>query len=143
MARAVPNTGVVTKLIFIGALLLSACSRDSAPASSTEPAAVSTQPAAVSALPAGMSRVTDPSQVCMVNDQFMGRSQIPVQVEGSTYFGCCPACKDKLEKQPAMRTAQDPVTGEPVDKAKAVIVQDGEGKVLYFASEDTLKRFRG
>ena len=93
--------------------------------------------------PAGLSRVTDPSQVCMVNDLFMGRAQIPVVVEGRTYYGCCPDCKAKLENQPAVRTAQDPVTGEAVDKAKAVIVQDGSGKVLYFASEDTLRRYHG
>lgn len=79
----------------------------------------------------------------MVNDQFMGRAQIPVVVEGRTYYGCCPACKEKLEKQPAARTASDPVTGQPVDKAKAVIVQDGLGKVLYFASEETLRLFHG
>jgi len=29
------------------------------------------------------------------------------------------------------------------DKAKAIIVQDATGKVLYFASEDTLRRYRG
>jgi YHS domain-containing protein len=128
----------VTKLILLGALILSACSRDSAPASSSEPPA-----AAAVQLPAGMSRVTDASQVCMVNDQFMGAPQIPVQVEGRTYFGCCAMCKEKLEKQTAARTAQDPVTGEPVDKASAVIVKDASGKVLYFASEATLRRYRG
>ena len=48
-----------------------------------------------------------------------------------------------LEKLPETRRARDPVTGEPVDKAKAVIVQDPAGKVLYFASEDTLRRYRG
>lgn len=111
------------------------CSRTSAPPQA-EP-----QPAEV--LPAGLSRVSDASQVCMVNDLFMGRPQIAVVVEGRTYYGCCPACKDKLEKQPAARTALDPVTGESVDKAKAVIVQDGSGKVLYFASEDTLRRYHG
>lgn len=79
----------------------------------------------------------------MVNDQFMGRTQIPVLVDGRTYYGCCAACKDKLEKQPSVRTARDPVTGEDVDKAKAVIVQDASGKVLYFASEATLRRYRG
>lgn len=79
----------------------------------------------------------------MINDQFMGRAQIPVVVGGRTYYGCCPACKDKLENQPAARTALDPVTGEQVDKAGAVIVQDPAGKVLYFASEDTLRRYRG
>ena len=100
------------------------------------------QPPATAVAPAGLSRVTDPSQVCMVNDLFMGRRQIPVIVEGRTYYGCCPACKEKLEKQPAVRNARDPVTGEEVDKARAVIVQDGSGKVLYFASEDTFRRYR-
>jgi len=90
-----------------------------------------------------MTRVSDASQVCMVNDQFMGKPQIPVEVEGRTYYGCCAMCKDKLNQQPEARIAQDPVTGEPVDKSKAVIIQDASGKVRYFASEDTLRRFRG
>jgi YHS domain-containing protein len=128
----------VTKLLFVGALIFAGCSRDSAPASSTE-----TTAPAVAALPAGMSRVTNASEVCMVNDEYMGKPQIPVEVEGRTYFGCCAMCKEKLENQPAARTAQDPVTGEAVDKAKAVIVKDASGKVLYFASEETLRRFRG
>ena len=79
----------------------------------------------------------------MVNDQFMGKPQIPVQVEGRTYYGCCPMCKERLEKQPAIRTATDPVTGEQVDKARAVMVQDAGGKIHYFASEATLQRYRG
>lgn len=79
----------------------------------------------------------------MVNDQFMGRPQIPVDVGGRTYYGCCAMCKDKLNNQPESRTAFDPVTNQQVDKASAVIVQDRAGKVLYFASEDTLRRFRG
>lgn len=79
----------------------------------------------------------------MVTNQFMGRPQIPVEVEGRIYYGCCATCKGKLEHLPEARTAQDPVTGEPVDKAAAVIVQDAAGRVLYFASEDTLRRYRG
>lgn len=79
----------------------------------------------------------------MVNDMFMGRAQIPVEVDGRTYYGCCPDCKRKLEDQPTTRVARDPVTGEQVDKAKAVIVHDASGKVLYFASEQTLQRYRG
>jgi YHS domain-containing protein len=127
----------MTKLVvlLVSALSLAACSRDTSPPSTSSSSA--------SVLPAGMSRVSDPSQVCMVNDQFMGKPQIPVEVEGRTYFGCCAMCKDKLTKQPESRTAQDPVTGEPVDKAKAIIVQDSDGRVKYFASEDTLRRFRG
>lgn len=79
----------------------------------------------------------------MINDQFMGRPQIPVLIDGRTYYGCCPACKETLEKRPEARMALDPVTQEPVDKAKAVIVKDATGKVLYFASEETLRRFHG
>lgn len=117
---------------------VAACTQQSSP--SAQP---TEQPSAVATLPAGMTRVADPSQVCMVNDQFMGKPQIPVEVAGRTYYGCCAMCKDKLNQQPAARTAQDPVTGEPVDKASAVIIQDSSGKVMYFASEDTLRRFRG
>ena len=73
----------------------------------------------------------------------MGKPQIPVEVEGRTYFGCSAMCNEKLEKQFEARTAQDPVTGESVDMAKAVIVKDASGKVRYFAREDTLNRFRG
>jgi YHS domain-containing protein len=113
----------------------------SAPSSSASSVTAPTSTAA--ALPAGMSRVADSSQVCMVNDQFMGKPQSPTEVEGRTYYGCCAMCKEKLEKQREMRVARDPVTGEEVDKAKAVIVQDARGKVLYFASEDTLRKYRG
>jgi YHS domain-containing protein len=52
-------------------------------------------------------------------------------------------CKDRLGSDPAARTAKDPVTGENVDKSTAVIIQDSTGKVMYFASEDTLRRYRG
>ncbi|HEY5922596.1 MAG TPA: hypothetical protein VIV11_13035 [Kofleriaceae bacterium] len=121
-------------ILFLGAV---ACDRGS-----TAAAPEVTQPT-LAVLPAGMIRVTDASQVCMVNDQFMGRAQIPVDVEGRTYFGCCAMCKDKLTQQPGIRTARDPVTGENVDKATAVIVQDASGKVMYFTSEDTLRRYRG
>lgn len=124
---------LILSVLLIG---LVACSR-----SDDRPRQAPSPPIAVA--PAGLARVADPSQVCMVNDLFMGRAQIPVMVEGRTYYGCCPDCKAKLENQPAVRTAHDPVTGEAVDKAKAVIVQDASGKVLYFASEDTLRRYQG
>ena len=44
----------------------------------------------------------------MVNDQFMGRAQIAVVVEGKTYFGCCPACKEKLEMQASLPHREGP-----------------------------------
>jgi YHS domain-containing protein len=90
---------------------------------------------------AALTRVADPSLVCMVNDQFMGKPQIPTEVGGKTYFGCCAMCKEKLEQQLAARTSTDPVTGEQVDKATAVIAQKPDGRVLYFASETNLKTY--
>jgi YHS domain-containing protein len=44
---------------------------------------------------------------------------------------------------PTIRVATDPVSGQQVDKAGAVIAYDGDGKVLYFASEETLRGYRG
>lgn len=128
-------------LVVVIAVMIAACSNESAP-TSTQPTQP-TQQAAAAVLPAGMTRVTDPSQTCMVTNQFMGKPQIPIAVEGRTYYGCCAMCKERLGNEPGTRTAADPVTGEQVDKASAVIVQDAAGKLLYFASEDTLRRYRG
>ena len=87
--------------------------------------------------------VTDASTVCMMNDRVMGVPQIPVVVEGKTYYGCCAMCKERLTNDAAARKALDPVTGRNVDKAKAVIARRPDGSVLYFESKDTLRRYRG
>ena len=127
------------KFIIVGLLLVSAsaCGRE------TTPTPTNTEIAESGSLPSGYSRVEDTSQVCMVTNQYMGRAQIPVAVENRTYYGCCPMCKDRLNNEPATRTARDPVTGENVDKASAVIVKAADGSLLYFASERTLSQFRG
>jgi YHS domain-containing protein len=99
------------------------------------------QPAAPAA-DAELTLVTDTSQVCMVNNQYMGRPQIPVEVEGKTYFGCCEMCKKRLAENPDARAANDPVSGKPVDKATAVIARRANGEVLYFESAETFARYR-
>lgn len=81
-------------------------------------------------------------KVCMVNNQVFEKDQIPVQVQGKTYYGCCEMCKERLSKDVAARTAKDPVTGKAVDKAKAVIVAQADGSVLYFESEKTLAQYK-
>ena len=109
---------------------------------SSEPLPVSTASVATSAAtPSPLSRVLEQSKVCMVNDQYMDKEQIPVPVGGKTYFGCCPMCKDKLEKNEAVRMGVDPVSGARVDKATAVIARDASNKVYYFENEQTLRRF--
>ena len=88
-----------------------------------------------------LTLVTDTSQVCMVNNQFMGRSQIPVQVDGKTYYGCCAMCKGRLQSDAAARTAIDPVTNAAVDKASAVIGKTTSGAVLYFANREHFQSY--
>lgn len=90
----------------------------------------------------GLTRVEDPSLVCMVNNTFMGKAQIPIEVDGKTYFGCCEMCKGRLANDPSSRMAVDPVSGQAVDKAIAVMAKDAQGSVLYFASNETLRAYR-
>ena len=80
-------------------------------------------------------------KVCMVNNQVFDKDQIPITVEGKTYYGCCEMCKERLAKDAAARTATDPVTGKAVDKATAVIAAMPDGKVLYFESQETYEQY--
>jgi YHS domain-containing protein len=106
------------------------------------PAAPSAAAASAPAPASALTEVSDPSQVCMVNNQYMGRPQIPTTVEGKTYYGCCPMCKGRLEKEASARTAKDPVSGREVDKATAVIGKKENGDVLYFESRQSLAAYR-
>ena len=42
------------------------------------------------------------SLVCFVNNKFMGIDQIPVEVEGKTYYGCCQDCVAKINNIPVI-----------------------------------------
>ena len=84
----------------------------------------------------------DAKRVCMVNNSVFPKDQIPVQVDGKTYFGCCEMCKGRLASDAGARTATDPVTGKQVDKATAVIGATPDGKVLYFESDATFTQFK-
>ncbi len=101
--------------------------------------AVAAPLAATDAQPA--LRRVETKHVCMINNQDMGRDQIPVEVEKKTYYGCCEACKKALNEKPETRLAVDPVSGKTVDKATAVIGAKADGSVLYFESEKTFEEF--
>lgn len=79
--------------------------------------------------------------VCMMNNSLFDKVQIPVEVDGKTYYGCCAGCKNKLKTDPSIRVAIDPVSGVEVDKATAVIGVDETGKAFYFESIETLNQF--
>ncbi len=77
----------------------------------------------------------------MVNNQFMGRAQIPVEVGGNTYYGCCEMCKSRLANDASARTAVDPVSNRPVDKSLAVIARTETGATLYFENEQNFNTY--
>ncbi len=80
-------------------------------------------------------------RVCMVNDNLFPKHQIPVQVSGKTYFGCCEMCKERLAGDASLREAVDPVSKKRVDKASAVIGARPDGRVLYFENAKNLEKF--
>ena len=80
--------------------------------------------------------------VCMINNQRFDKEQIPITVDGATYYGCCEMCKEKLQKDKSSRVAVDPVSGKKVDKAKAIIGATADGKVFYFENVENLKKYK-
>jgi YHS domain-containing protein len=90
---------------------------------------------------AGTLERVAPDRVCMVNDTRHPGPQIPVVVDGKTYFGCCEMCKGRLASDPQARTAVDPTSGKTVDKATAVIGATPQGKVMYFESAASLDAY--
>jgi YHS domain-containing protein len=91
--------------------------------------------------PSGILKKVDTKTVCMVNEQAMGKDQIPVEVDGKTYYGCCEMCKKALADNPAKRIAHDPLSGMQIDKATAVIAAQEDGRVFYFESEESLAKW--
>jgi len=79
--------------------------------------------------------------VCMVNNQSYDKPQILVDVEEKSYYGCCAMCKTRLLKDPDIRAALDPVSGNIVDKALAVIGTSPDRGVYYFENEDNFQEF--
>jgi len=79
--------------------------------------------------------------VCMVNNKRFPNTQIPVEVNGKTYYGCCQMCKKKLKNSQEIREAKDPVSGNIVDKSSAVIGSASDGTVYYFENTDNFNKF--
>ena len=121
----------LTRHLAVAALVFAALAAGFAPA----PAAAEEAKAAPQ-----IQRV-ETKKVCMVNDAAFERDQIPVEVEGKTYFGCCEMCKQRLAQDAAVRAAVDPVSGKTVDKARAVIGKRPDGSVVYFESETNLRKY--
>lgn len=102
--------------------------------------ASASDPAAASPASGKLTRV-EAKKVCMVNNAVFSKDQIPVEFDHKTYYGCCEMCKERLAKDAASRSAVDPVTGKPVDKAMAVIGALEDGTVFYFESQKTFDEY--
>ena len=80
--------------------------------------------------------------VCMSNNYFMGGPhQTPVALGGKTYYVCCAGCQQSLTKHVKERSAKDPVSGQLVDKADAVIGKLPNNNILYFQNEADLMAY--
>lgn len=88
----------------------------------------------------GWLKQVEAKYVCMVNNAVFEKEQIAIDVDGKTYYGCCAMCADRLKNDSSSRQATDPVSGNTVNKATAVI---GEhyGAVYYFESEENFQKF--
>lgn len=91
--------------------------------------------------PSGVLTKVETKTVCMINEHAMGKDQIPVEVDGKTYYGCCEMCKKALAADASKRVALDPVSGKEVDKATAVIAAQEDGRVFYFENEENLAKW--
>jgi len=95
----------------------------------------------ISGLSYAIDSLVKPENVCMVNNRYLGVKQIPVEVDGKVYYGCCKMCVGRIKNNESIRYAIDPVSGKKVDKATALILALKDGRVLYFESRENVERF--
>jgi len=86
-------------------------------------------------------RKVDHANVCMTNNKDMGKTQLPIKVDGKTYYGCCKMCVGNLTNNAEARYGTDPLTGKKVDKALAFLGALPNGDILYFESEENFNSF--
>jgi YHS domain-containing protein len=96
---------------------------------------------AADAAPAGKLTKIDARMVCMVRNHAFDEPQIPIEIKGKTYYGCCEMCKGMLAKDRKQRVAIDPISKKQVDKATAVIGVGSNKGILYFENEANLEKY--
>ncbi|MGV3502541.1 MAG: hypothetical protein ACO1O1_02455 [Adhaeribacter sp.] len=136
-------------LLLLATLTLAGFTQDkpaAAPSALTPVAQAPLIPAATARTPAAKPAGQLPKdQVCMVNNAYMGKKQVPVTFDNKLYYGCCTMCVNTIKNNRQVRYARDPVSGREVDKARAYIVRKpgaANGEVLYFESEASYKKFQ-
>ena len=84
--------------------------------------------------------VIEAKYVCMMNQNVYEKEQILVEVNDLNYYGCCQGCVNSLKNDPSIRVAIDPVSGNQVDKATAII-GEYQGKAYYFETLENLQKY--
>ena len=131
-------------LLLLSVVLLSCSGKKKDVAESVSQPTVETSQTANAVITSAQNYEIVPNEkVCMVNDRFMGVSQIPIDVNGIIYYGCCENCVEKLQKNlDDVRFGSNPLNDTKVDKASAIIVQDKDsGSVFYFDSQENAQLF--
>lgn len=131
-------------LLLLSLLLLSCANKKKESAESTsQPTAEASKMTDEAITTSQNYEIVPNEKVCMVNDKYMGVPQIAIEANGTTYYGCCENCIEKLQKNlDDVRFGSNPLNETKVDKASAVIVQDkSSGSVFYFASKDDAQAF--
>ena len=134
-----------TFILLLFSILFLSCSnkKKKVAESKSQPTVETSLTADEAIMPSENYEIVPNEKVCMVNDRYMGVSQIPIEANGTTYYGCCENCVEKLQKNlDDVRFGSNPLNNKKVDKALAIIVQDkNSGSVYYFTSQEDAQTF--
>ncbi|MGZ2369478.1 hypothetical protein ACXR6G_06805 [Ancylomarina sp. YFZ004] len=84
------------------------------------------------------------SMVCMLGGDIKTKPTLPIEINSKTYWGCCQNCLGKLQRNENNALyALDPLSGESVNKADAIIRQDPQNnkRVFFFKSNETYNQY--
>jgi len=86
-----------------------------------------------------LERVVDASRICMRADELVQGATLAVEIEGKTYYAL-PRCSLLMHRR-GFRMALDPISGNKVDKAEAVIGVTADNHIFYFENENNFLTF--
>jgi YHS domain-containing protein len=136
------RSGSIVGLLWLTGSYVLACSAPPAPVEEHSDEQPHEHATAAPGASAGLVRI-ESGAVCMLSNRYLGdKPDVPVDVDGKTYHGCCANCAARLAARPETREALDPVSGHKIDKASAILARDSENRVLYFESEATLAQMQ-
>jgi YHS domain-containing protein len=93
------------------------------------------------AQPGHAGPLRDRAYVCMLDENVLSTPGVAYVHQGKTYYTCCDKCRARFASNAESLThAIDPVTGQRVDKAEALVYAFA-GHGYYLAHEDSVRTF--